>query len=51
MRHLFSYCYLMVDTEKAMNLARHEHLHSEMENEVEEESLWTGRTSEGRSNA
>ena len=50
MRRLLSYCFLVVDIQEAVHLARQEHLHSELEDKVEEESHSTGRTEQGRGN-
>jgi hypothetical protein len=42
MRRLLSYCFLIVEIEDAVHLARQERLHQATKNEVEEESLWLG---------
>ena len=50
MRRLLSYCFLIVEIEDAVDLARQERLHPATENAVEEEEgLWLGtpRTGEG----
>jgi hypothetical protein len=49
MRRLLSFCFLIVEIEDAVHLARQERLHPATENAVEEEGLWRGtrRTGEG----
>ena len=49
MRRLLSYCFLIVEIEDAVHLARQERLSPEKENAVEEKGLWlrTPRTGEG----